>query len=82
MQILKIIWNRSDGCILMGILIFFIYCCLSISNKYSERELHEIYDEAYKNYRKREMEGKLRKNDKIWIGSYFRYVHNMLYNNR
>lgn len=40
------------GCILMGILGFFIYCCLNISNKYSERELHEVYDEAYKNYRK------------------------------
>lgn len=44
------------GCILMGILLFFIYCCLNISNKYSERELHEIYDEAYKNYRKKEKE--------------------------
>lgn len=40
------------GCILMAILVFFIYCCLNISNKYSERELHEIYDEAYKNYKK------------------------------
>lgn len=39
------------GCILMGVLAFFIYCCLNISNKYSERELHETYDEAYKNYR-------------------------------
>lgn len=39
------------GCILMIILVFFIYCCLNISNKYSERELHEVYDEAYKNYR-------------------------------
>lgn len=44
------------GCILMAILVFFIYCCLNISNKYSERELHEIYDEAYKNYRKKEKE--------------------------
>jgi protein-S-isoprenylcysteine O-methyltransferase Ste14 len=44
------------GFILMGILGYFIYCCLSISNKYSERELHEIYDEAYRNYRKKEKE--------------------------
>ena len=44
------------GIILMGVLVFFIYCCLNISNKYSERELHEIYDEAYKNYRKKEKE--------------------------
>lgn len=44
------------GIILIGILLFFIYCGLNINNKYSERELHEIYDEAYKNYRKKEKE--------------------------
>ncbi len=44
------------GIILMAILGLFLYCCLNISDKYYERELHEIYDEAYRNYRKREKE--------------------------
>lgn len=44
------------GLFLIGWFGFIIYVCMNISSRCSERELHETYKEAYKNYRKQEKE--------------------------
>jgi len=44
------------GLFLIGWFGFIIYVCMTISGRCSERELHETYKEAYKNYKNKDDE--------------------------